>query len=373
MDNFVGMHFALRVMQSCSPENRHMKKIIVDCERMKYTNTGLYHYCMQVGLHLNLSASPNSELSFYVPPQVKGIFGDDHNYIIQHSLQKFWLPSLKSYDVWHCTFQNSHYLPVLDKKIKVVLTIHDLNFLYEDKSENKKARHLRALQKNIDRSDAIVCVSEFSKKDVQLNCKVGSKPLYVVYNGSNNLQPASLTGTSYIPKTRFLFSIGSVNRKKNFHVLLPLLQKNSDMELLIAGRRDDEDYITYLNESAENLGVGDQVRMLGAISEFEKSWYYNNCYAFAFPSLAEGFGLPVTEAMSVGKPLFLSDRTALPEIGQDVAFYFDDFKADKMQEVFKNGMHQYKKENMAPAIRERGHQFSWTKAAKAYLHIYHTV
>ncbi len=350
-----------------------MKKIIVDCERMKYLNTGLYHYCLQLGLHIKKAASVQDNLSFYVPKPLTGVFGDNVNYILQNSLQKFWLPSLNKHHVWHGTFQNSHYLPVLNKNIKVVLSIHDLNFLYEDKSEAKKQKHLKSLQKNINRSDAIVCVSEFSKNDVISNCKVGNKPLHVVYNGSNNLQQGSLTGTSYKPTTRFLFSIGSVNRKKNFHVLLPLLQKNSDMELVIAGRRDDEDYITYLNESAQNLGVGDQVRMLGAISEFEKSWYYNNCYAFAFPSLAEGFGLPVTEAMSVGKPLFLSDRTALPEIGQDVAFYFDDFKADKMQEVFKNGMHQYKKENMAPAIRERGHHFSWEKAANAYLQIYHTV
>ena len=351
-----------------------MNRIVFDCERMKYPDTGLFSYCLHLGLHLKLASySKTKQISFYLPKQVKGIFGDSE-YIVQHSIQKFLLPSLKNKDIWHCTYQSSHYLPQLNKKIKVVLTIHDLNFLYDQtQSEPKKQKNLRQLQKNIDRSNVIVCISEFCKNDVLQNCELGNKPVFVIYNGTNILQPASLTVNSYKPTSRFLFSIGVVNRKKNFHVLLPLLQQNKDMELLIAGKRDDENYIQYINHSAQELGVQEKVRVLGAISEYEKSWYYNNCYAFTFPSLAEGFGLPVAEAMSLGKPLFLSDRTALPEIGQDVAFYFDDFNAQKMQEVFRNGMYQYKKKNMEPLIRERGNQFCWQKAAKEYLEIYHTI
>jgi glycosyltransferase involved in cell wall biosynthesis len=342
---------------------------------MKYPNTGLFSYCLQLGQHLKTAAHPKiEEISYFLPPQAGGIFGEREEYIFQHSLQKFFLPSLKAHDVWHSTYQSSHYIPIINKKIKVLLTIHDLNFLYDhDKPESSKQKHLQQLQKNIDRSDAITCVSEFSKSDVLKYCDVKNKPVYVVYNGTNNLQPPGLTKRSYKPDSRFLFSIGTVNRKKNFHVLLPLVEQNEDIELLIAGKRDDEDYIDYINDSAKKLGVGEKVRVLGAISEHEKSWYYENCYAFTFPSLAEGFGLPVTEAMSIGKPVFLSDRTALPEIGQDVAFYFDDFNAMKMQEVFLKGMDQYKKENMEEQIRERSNQFCWHKAAKEYLEIYHTL
>jgi glycosyltransferase involved in cell wall biosynthesis len=113
--------------------------------------------------------------------------------------------------------------------------------------------------------------------------------------------------------------------------------------------------------------------MLGAITEPEKSWYYNNCYAFALPSIAEGFGLPVTEAMSVGKPVFLSNLTALPEIGRDVAFYFRDFNARHMQKVFINGMQQYHDNNMEHAIREHSETFSWDKAANEYINVYRSL
>lgn len=350
-----------------------MSRIVLDCERMKYTNTGLYSYCLNLGKHLALENTLD-ELSFFTPPGAIGLFGNRHRYITQHSLQKFWLPSLRSFDIWHSTYQSSQYVPVLNRKVKVVLTIHDLNFLYDaKKSEAKKQKYLRYLQGNINRSSAIICVSEFGRNDVLQHCKVGDRPVYVIHNGTNSLENPGLFGSSYRPRTRFLFSIGVVNRKKNFHVLLPLLQHNDDMELLIAGRPDDADYVHYIKNMAKELGVEEKVQVLGAISEQEKSWYYQNCYAFTCPSLAEGFGLPVTEAMSLGKPVFLSNKTALPEIGKDVAFYFRDFSAHQMQEVFVSGMKQYKSLQMQELIKKRSNEFCWHKAAQQYINVYRSL
>lgn len=352
-----------------------MKKIIFDCERMKYENTGIYSYCYQLGLHLKQAADPfHEKLTYFIPPSEKGVFGRDANYIQQHSLQKFLLPSLKGYDIWHCTYQSSHYLPVLNKKLRIVITIHDLNFLYDDKKTlAKKRRYLRFVQRNINRSHAIVCISEFGKNDILKHCDTGNRPVVVIHNGTNSLKEPGLFGTSYKPRTRFLFSIGCINRKKNFHVLLPLLQHNNDMELLIAGPADDPDYLHYMRDAARKLGVEEKLRVLGPISETEKSWYYQNCYAFAFPSISEGFGLPVTEAMSLGKPVFLSDRTALPEIGRDAAFYFSDFDEHYMQHVFEKGMETYQKQRMEEKIKKRSAEFCWQKAAGQYLRLYRSL
>ena len=98
-----------------------------------------------------------------------------------------------------------------------------------------------------------------------------------------------------------------------------------------------------------------------------------NCYAFAHPSIAEGFGLPVAEAMSVGKPVFLSDRTALPEIGKNVAFYFRDFNALNMQKVFINGMRRYQQQKMENTIRQHGETFCWEKASRQYIEVYRSL
>ncbi|WP_082886332.1 glycosyltransferase family 4 protein [Flavisolibacter tropicus] len=352
----------------------HMNRIVFDCERMKYPNTGLYSYCLNLGTRLQQTLHQNAQLTFFIPPAVKKIFGSQSSNIIQHSYQKFWLPSLKDYHIWHATYQGSQYLPQLNKKIKVVLTIHDLNFMHDPrKSEAKKKKYLKVLQHNIDRSAAIICISEFAKSDVLQYCATKNKPIYVIHNGTNSLEKPGLFGNSYKPRTRFLFSIGVMERKKNFHVLLPLLQQNKDMELLIAGQPNDREYIDYIISMARELGVEEKLKVLGAISEEEKSWYYENCYAFTFPSLSEGFGLPVTEAMSVGKPLFLSDKTALPEIGQDIAFYFNDFNSAHMQKVFIDGMQQYKTEKMQDAIKLRGQDFCWQKAAQQYINVYQSL
>lgn len=351
-----------------------MEKIVFDCERMKYDNTGLYHYCLNLGEHLIKNLDHSAEqLTFFSPPTAASAFGQTERYLSQNSLQKFFMPGLKDFAIWHCTYQSSDYVPRRNRRIKVILTIHDLNFLHEDKTDSKRQRNLRHLQANIDRSDAIVCISEFCKNDVLTHCKLGSKPIFVIHNGTNTLKQARLQTSSYRPERPFLFSLGVICRKKNFHVLLPLLEQNQHMELLIAGRPDDTDYLQFIHRSAKQLHVEDNLRMLGNISEAEKSWYYNNCYAFALPSIAEGFGLPVTEAMSVGKPVFLSDRTALPEIGKDVAFYFRDFNARNMQRVFTNGMRQYEQERMEGLIREHSESFCWNKAAKEYINVYRSL
>ena len=74
--------------------------------------------------------------------------------------------------------------------------------------------------------------------------------------------------------------------------------------------------------------------------------------------------------MSAGKPLLLSPRTALPEIGGSVAFYFPSFHPGQMQHTFLQGMHLYEGNNMQQQIRERAAGFSWEKAAESYLQLY---
>ena len=351
-----------------------MTNIVFDCERMKYQDTGIYHYCMNLGRQLRLELDPLSEqLTFYRPGNAAGIFKAENPPIIQHSLHKFIMPFTGSYDIWHATYQNTNYLPLRNRNIKVLLTIHDLNFIYDEKkSAVKKQKYLRHMQHNIDRSDAIICISDFCKADVLKYCNTDNKTVQVIYNGTNTLENATLSPLSYKPSRRFVFSIGVLTGKKNFHALLPLLQ-NTDMELLIAGRCDDPRYLSYLLDTARELGVEKKLKILGTISETEKSWYFKNCYAFASASTAEGFCMPVTEAMSVGKPLFLSNQTALPEIGGKVAFYFSDFDSYHMQNIFLKGMQEYKKMNMQHAIKERGSSFCWQKAALQYLDLYRSL
>jgi glycosyltransferase involved in cell wall biosynthesis len=163
--------------------------------------------------------------------------------------------------------------------------------------------------------------------------------------------------------------MGYVNRKKNFHVLLALLQ-NTDLELVVAGKLDEPDYVEKLLLEAGHRGFKDRVHVIGTVSENEKAWYLKNCVAFVQPSLAEGFGAPVVEAMSFGKPLFLSHLTSLPEIGGDVAFYFRSFEPEHMQQVFFNGITEYESNGLEHKIIDRTKQFNWEQKAVEYLQVY---
>jgi glycosyltransferase involved in cell wall biosynthesis len=164
-----------------------------------------------------------------------------------------------------------------------------------------------------------------------------------------------------------------VNAKKNFHVLLPLLKYNPGIEMVIAGKFDDPDYVEDMKKKAETLGVSDRLHLTGTVSENDKAWYLSNCLAFVHPSLAEGFGAPVVEAMLFGKPLFLSDRTSLPEIGGDAAFYFTSFDEERMQAVFTEGMQRYNDTGMSEMIINHGKKFDWEKSAVKYLDVYNSL
>ena len=118
-------------------------------------------------------------------------------------------------------------------------------------------------------------------------------------------------------------------------------------------------------------GVANRVKIIGPVSEQDKYWYYINCLAFLFPSLAEGFGAPAVEAMYYGKPTFLSTLTCLPEIGGNVAYYFHNFDPSSMQNEFEKGMHHYSSTNPKEAIINRTiYLFKWENAAAKYLKAY---
>lgn len=352
-----------------------MKRIIFDCDLMKYPHTGLYRYCLNLGLNVQplLKQDGSAKISFYVPPSASGSFGSSASQIIEKkSVWNIFRPFLRNCDIWHAPFQSGRIIP--DKKkyphIRILLTIHDLNSLHEGKSPEEQRGHLAHTQALINKSDAIVCVSEFTKQDVLQHCDIGTRPIYVVHNGANELPDPLLFATSYKPQRPFLFGIGYVNRKKNYDVLLSLLKDNEELELVVAGYQDEPDYVKGMWKKAEDLGIADRLKLPGPISEHEKAWYLKHCTAFVHPSLAEGFGFPVIEAMSAGRPVFISDKTALPEIGGDAAFYFSTFEPDHMQRVFAEGMQRFHTNGVSEKIKKRSEQFKWEKSAAGYMEVY---
>jgi glycosyltransferase involved in cell wall biosynthesis len=345
-----------------------MSNILVDLHRTGgNAYNGLYHFCYQLGKHLALETPEDMHLHFYVPKSQRDVFGKTVNYVTQYSLHKYFHQLTSRFDVWHVTTTLSWYRPYGSKTANVY-TIHDLNFLNEEEyTDPKRKRYLTLIQQRINRADYLTFISEFARRQALEHLNLGNKPYSIIYNGCN-VPEQIIDKPRYVPSKPFLFSIGQFHSRKNFHVL-PALLVDNDYELVIAGLNEFS-YTAKVIEHAKKLNVGSRLKLIGAVSNEEKSWYYENCLAFVFPSIGEGFGLPVLEAMYFGKPVFLSKCTSLPEVGGDVAYYFDDFAPGCMKEVFERGMHHYQCKHPQDKIIERAKSFSWKNAADRYLNVY---
>jgi glycosyltransferase involved in cell wall biosynthesis len=254
-------------------------------------------------------------------------------------------------------------------RAKTIMTIHDLNQIYERvPGSAKMARYKRRMQARIDGVDRIVAISNFVAADVERHFPAARGKISVIYNGTDFTVAPAGHRPAYEPDAPFLFTVGMVCPKKNFHVLVPLL-RNNGRKLVISGIVKEK-YKQKILDDAAAYGVAGRVIVTGPVSQHDKDWYYAHCEAFVFPSLAEGFGLPVNEAMHHGKPVFLSTLTSLPEVGADAAYYFENFDPAHMAQVLEDGLAHFAAHDGAAAVRRRASMFTWEQTGAGYLALY---
>ncbi|MEW4923981.1 glycosyltransferase family 1 protein [Algibacter sp. 2305UL17-15] len=282
----------------------------------------------------------------------------------------------KKVDLWHSVNQNTKIEPYLDDT-PYLLTVHDVNFMEEEEGDHLDFR-INQFKNKIERSAALVYISEYAKKSTHEHFKVPDIPEYVIYNGNTLINSTSKfvdeKCSNPIPARPFIFSIGQVVEKKNFHTLIDMLKFLPDIDLVIAGEMKSE-YAEFLTEKVKELQLEERVLLVGSITESDKIFYYKNCLAFGFPSLREGFGLPVLEAMTFGKPVFLSTKTSLPEIGGEMSFYWEHFDPEYMAHVFEKRMEAFNKDKdtFKMAYKNHSKQFTWQNAAKQYIEVYKSI
>jgi len=347
-----------------------MKKILVDMHRLdKDPYNGLYTFSYHLGKSLaRHQFEKDLDLNFYLGKKNFGIFGKAVNYKAHHSVDKFFMPGTKQFDLWHVTTTISWYRP-FNGYTKNVFTLHDLNFLNEEKENIKRnKRLLNEIQQRVNRADHITAISHFVVDQAKQYLEFENKKISVIYNGCNVPESPEFEEPVYKPEKKFIFSIGLVQPRKNFHTL-PALLNGNNYELIIAGA-NTFGYNEKIIAEANKHGVGERVKLIGTVSEKQKYWLYKNCEAFVFPSMAEGFGLPVLEAMYFGKPVFISDKTSLPEIGGDAAWYFTSFDPEHMRQVFNDGMEIYNKTMPTQKIKAQAAKFNWDTIAVQYLDLY---
>jgi glycosyltransferase involved in cell wall biosynthesis len=350
--------------------------VLVEMEMLRDPFCGIGQFCLQLGQAISEGATATVP-DVLVPPDNQACFGRRLRHIPTSRYP--WMRAMpllfSSHDVWHCTHQDSRYLPVR-KRQRLVLTVHDLNFLREGTLDRDGVQvRLTGVRRLVDRASTFVTDSEYVRQQLIAELAVDSARTTVIPLGvspqtaSGNYRPAYLSADQ-----PFLFSIGFVAPKKNFHVLVEMMRLLPGYQLVIAGY-NRKPYGRELDARIREYGLQDRVFLSGNVESATRNWLYANCAAFVFPSLLEGFGIPVLEAMSYGKPVFLSDRTSLPEVGGDVAFYWRHFEPDYMRDIFLDGMRGM--EEAGPdgvrRLKERASNFTWEKCAGQYLDLYESV
>lgn len=350
---------------------RKMKRVTLDMDKLRNLHSGLGQYCLCLGRALEKQNNYDLALNYLIPDEAVNLLGNDAKYEVINWKNRIF-KNATACDVWHFTHQEPKYFPGAEK-IKKIITVHDLNFLFKYRGLKQRIKTER-LQNLLGQMDSIVSISHFTKQMLIEKLNMAEKKITVIYNGCSLIEnPTSLKPVN-APAGKFVFTIGIVAEKKNFGVLIPWIEKNKDGLILIIAGSAKSIYAQRLMQLVKQKKLSNRIFFVGEINEEHRSWYYKNCEAFVFPSLSEGFGLPVVEAMSFGKPVFLNRATSLPEIGGEQAFYWENFDTEYMQQIFDNAMSSYNANlEKRKLIQKWASKFSWKNAAQEYLNIYKTL
>ena len=255
----------------------------------------------------------------------------------------------------------------------VVTTLHDILPLRIPgylPTEEDRQRYMHKVQRDINRTDILITDSDFSRKDIEDNFRLRSKPV-VIHPGSSLALEASeeLPG---IPSGRFWLYVGGYSPRKGLVQLLRVFleltrQAKLYAPLVLVGVPlfISDEFTSLLKQGIESGAVHEA----GPVSDRQLRFLYSRALALVYPSKYEGFGLPPLEAMTLGCPVITTAETSLPEVCGDAALYMD--PDDSPQ--FASGLVSIEsnpvlREDLICRGRARAANFSWEKSAKAFLH-----
>jgi glycosyltransferase involved in cell wall biosynthesis len=276
-------------------------------------------------------------------------------------------------------------MPILRRKnLKTVVTIHDLAFKIFPQHFTKK--DLFKLNKLADfaikNSEHIIAISNSTKNDIiRFYPKINQEKITVVHNGFDNQlfqnkiaqkESDNILSKFKIQNSKFLLYVGAIQPRKNLNVLIDAFEKtkekNPDLKLVLAGAPAWKSESTF--EKIAKSSFKEDIIVTGTISFADISILYQNALMFIFPSLYEGFGIPVLEAMASGVPVVLAKNSSLPEVGGEAVLYFaTENSAELASCINKISKDKVLREGLIRKGLEHCKNFSWKKCAEQTLNI----
>jgi glycosyltransferase involved in cell wall biosynthesis len=269
-------------------------------------------------------------------------------------------------------FGANYFLPRLMSAVarRRVITIHDLTYkrfpelLQKETLDNLE----RQMMREITLADAIICVSEATRRDLLEFYEVDPRRVHAIHSGiAPPPKPVPVPG---LPR-RYILFVSTIEPRKNLEVLLEAfdeLRIDYDGSLVIAGR------VGWKSDDIARRLRGRGIVHLDYLPPPQLAATYRNAEVFVFPSIYEGFGFPLLEAMANGVPVIAARSSSLPEVGGDAALYFEPRNAHELAaQVRRLLSDQALRRDLIARGQARAAQFRWDEAARRTLQVFRTV
>ncbi len=248
---------------------------------------------------------------------------------------------------------------------RAIATFHDLFVLTGEYSTAEfRARFARQARDAAERADAIIAVSEFTRRQVVELLGYPEDRVFVVHHGTRALRFPEL------PREKVVLSVGAIQKRKNTARLVEAFESmDGDWRLMLAGS---------FGFGAEEIGrridtskARERISVLGYVTPEELAQCYARASIFAFPSLDEGFGMPVLEAMAAGTAVVTSNCSALPEVAGNAAVLVDPGDAGELAEALRKLSEDVElRARLGNAGKTRALLFTWEKAVRETWEVY---
>jgi glycosyltransferase involved in cell wall biosynthesis len=266
---------------------------------------------------------------------------------------------------------------------QTLLTVHDLSFVRAPETTTPvlKAYLDRVVPRSVRRATHVLADSQATKDDLVKLYDTPPEKVTVLLGGVNPefrpvTDPAALKSVReryQLPDNPYIFSIGTVQPRKNYSRLIAALAalgpKWADIHLVIAGGRGWLDSPIY--QAVTDHGMGERVHFIGFARDDDLPALYSAARCLAYPSLYEGIGLPVLEAMACGIPVITSNISSMPEIAGDAALLIDPYRVDALTGALDQLLSD---ETLREDLITRGFEqvacFTWTRAAQQLRSLY---
>lgn len=311
---------------------------------------------------------------------------ENWNYIVVKN-QKLWTATALSKKLFaergklDVFFSPTHYLPLYIPCPSAV-AILDLSYIHFPQLFKKRDLYQLKLwgKYSLKRASAIITISEASKSDIINFYKVPSSKVMVVYPGikikdkklniKNTMQSSKILKEKYGISEKYILFVGTLQPRKNVARLIEALSEIQDknIKLVIVGKKGW--MFEEIMKAPSKYGVSDRVKFIDNVSDEELPGFYADASCFVLPSLYEGFGLPILEAMQSGCPVITSKVSSLPEAGGDAAIYVNPHdSSDIAQKIDRVLSDENLRNEMVKKGLEQVKKFSWEKTAEETLKV----